>query len=188
VRSALFRRVGAMPPWSWQNWFSDSARSGGAALDLHVHDVDLVQWFFGLPEALSAVGTTDAHGGVNYIFTQYRYGDGPAVAAEGGWLPGPVPFRMGALLQFESATVEYDTRQSPALAVYRPGEQVDHPSVPPADGYAEELRYFAECVSAGRKPERVSADDAVRAVKLVEAEVKSVQKGRPVKVQRLSGA
>jgi len=40
VRSAVFQRLGGTPPWA-QEFYGDVARSGGALVDLHVHDADL---------------------------------------------------------------------------------------------------------------------------------------------------
>ena len=44
-------------------------------------------------------------------------------------------------------------------------------------GYAAELKYFIDCVSRGEKPSIVTADDGVRSVRIVEAEVKSARSG-----------
>ena len=71
VRSAVLTRLSATPAWSWENWMPDPARSGSAALDLHIHDVDTILWYFGQPLWVSSVGTVDAAGGVAHIVTQY---------------------------------------------------------------------------------------------------------------------
>ena len=182
LRSALLTRLGPMPGWSWDGWLPDAARSGSAALDLHVHDTDLVQWYLGSPEAVAAHGAFDDAGGLVHVLTQYVYPDGPAVAAEGSWdLPPSYPFRMGARLVFEKAAVEFDAFASPSLVVYRPGGAA-HPAVPKADAYAEELHYFARCVAEDRPPERVTAAEAAAAVRIVEAEIRSATTGRPVAV------
>jgi predicted dehydrogenase len=44
------------------------------------------------------------------------------------------------------------------------------------------LRYFADCVRRGEKPSVVTAEDAVRSVRLVEAEVRSVRSGATVSI------
>ena len=38
VIKADFSRLSATPIWSWQNWYLDETQSGGAALDMHIHD------------------------------------------------------------------------------------------------------------------------------------------------------
>jgi predicted dehydrogenase len=42
VRYAEFARFSMRPDWSWKSWLTDSKRSGNAALDLHIHDVDMI--------------------------------------------------------------------------------------------------------------------------------------------------
>ncbi len=182
VRTAVLTRLGATPAWSWQNWMPDAARSGSAALDLHIHDADTVLWYFGKPRWVSSVGTVEAGGGVAHLVTQYYYDDGPAVVAEGGWdLPPTFPFQMAARIGFESAALDFDILKKPTLTVYT-AEGQEQPPVPADDGYRDELAYFVECVASGRKPSRVTPQDAAAAVALVEAEVESVRSGRPVEV------
>jgi predicted dehydrogenase len=185
VRSAVLTRLSAKPQWSWDNWLPDSARSGSAALDLHIHDTDTVQWLFGRPAKVTACGSLEADGGVGHIVTTYHYECGPLVVAEGAWdLPQPFPFRMDARLVFDTAAVEYSSARTPTLVVYdgKTG-QTEHPAVPAVNGYTEELRYFVGCVARGERPARIAPADAAAAVAIVEAEIKSAQTGRTVAVK-----
>ena len=61
VVAAMFQRLGAAPGWSVDNWFINEKRSGGVALDLHIHDTDYVQYLFGMPKGSWHV-TADAFG------------------------------------------------------------------------------------------------------------------------------
>ena len=57
VRNAEFyRQGGTRAPMGYKNWFRDESLSGGALLDLHVHDIDVVRGLFGMPNAVTAVG------------------------------------------------------------------------------------------------------------------------------------
>ena len=49
VKCAHFNRNGGTPGWSWEGWHFDEKRSGGALLDLHMHDVDAMNSIFGVP-------------------------------------------------------------------------------------------------------------------------------------------
>jgi len=184
VKSAVLTRLSPRPGWTWDNWILDEKRSGGAPLDLHIHDADTVQWYFGRPERVSAVGTRDAKA-MGHIVGTYHYADGPVVVAEGGWdYPGAFPFRMAASLVFEKAAVEFSTLTSPTLSVYEEGAKaVLHPDVPAQDGYTEELRYFVNCVANDTPPERIAPEEAVSAVALVEAEIEAARSGRPVAIR-----
>ncbi len=185
VKSATFTRLSPRPLWSWEGWLQDPARSGAVALDLHIHDTDTVQWFFGRPPTVMAAATFEGNA-ISHIVARYYYGqDSPLIVAEGGWdYPQTFPFRMAASIVFEKAAVEFTTLNSPTLAVYEDGAaEVVHPDVPAHDGYTEELRYFIECVASGTKPERIDPADAVCAVAIIEAEVASAREEKPVAVK-----
>ena len=62
VKAATFRRLGSPPTWSWDNWMMDGAKSGGALMDLHIHDSDYVQYVFGMPKAVYARCTNGPSG------------------------------------------------------------------------------------------------------------------------------
>ncbi|MCL5998257.1 MAG: Gfo/Idh/MocA family oxidoreductase, partial [Chloroflexi bacterium] len=47
--SLSLTRVGGQPGWSSRNWFLDPVRSGGPIHDLHIHDVDFVNYLLGKP-------------------------------------------------------------------------------------------------------------------------------------------
>ena len=182
VRSAAFRRFAALPTWA--DWFLDAKRSGGAALDLHVHDTDTVQWFFGMPNRVCSQGVPGPGGGFDHIATLYQYDRVPVVLAEGGWhLPAGYPFWMGAAIEFESAAVVYNSRHTPTLTVYEPDGKAVNPPIAKVSAYAEQLRYFAECISSASPPRRAMAEDAARTVALVEAEMRSARTHRPVPVK-----
>ena len=180
VLSATFRRVGSTPA----GWFRNGQLSGGALLDLHVHDTDFVYHVFGRPGRVSSTGHVGKSGEIDHVVTQYQYDNGPAsVTAEGSWAAAEgFGFRMQYTAHFEKATAEFDFgRKDGALVVYAEGkaQTVD---VPKRDGYAGELAYFIECVNAGKKPTRVTAEDAVVSLQIVEAEKRSIETGRPAAV------
>lgn len=179
LRWARFWRCGA---WPGSAWFSDPARSGGAVLDLHIHDADAVRWLFGLPRAVRSTGVDEGQG-VSRIATEYLFGDGhPVVLAEGGWSAGPVPFSMGAELEFQGGTLLYDTARQPALMLYPAAGPAEAVEPVAANPYQEELRYFAECLRADQAPDRMSARQAAESVALIEAEVESVRSGQEVAI------
>ena len=42
VLAATFQRLSLTPTWSWKGWLMDAAKSGSAAVDLHIHDTEFV--------------------------------------------------------------------------------------------------------------------------------------------------
>ena len=105
VVNAMFRRLSPRPD-GWEHWFRNAEKSGGAALDLHIHDIDYMLYAFGKPKTFhSAV----AHGGENnsYVAAIANYGD-KVVTVEGSWdLPADFPFEMFYRVKFENAVAEY---------------------------------------------------------------------------------
>ena len=187
VRSAVFRRTGGVPTWGWEDWFLDSDRSGHAAIDLHVHDVDAVQWFFGQPASVTASGVFEPDGGCSHIVATYAFGDAALpslVVAEGGWGPKGAPFYMTLEVEFEAVSVVMDSRMSPTISVYYADGQVTHPEVPERGGYELELEYFVQCIAQGRGPDRCPATQSANAVAIVESEVESARSGKPVTLLR----
>ena len=66
VLGATFRRVASMPP----GWFSNGQMSGGALLDLHIHDTDFVFHLFGRPDAVFSRGYSKTSGRTDHIATR----------------------------------------------------------------------------------------------------------------------
>jgi predicted dehydrogenase len=178
VRSATFRRVASMPA----GWYRDGKISGGAALDLHIHDTDFVQYLFGMPRAVSSRGYSKTSGEIDHVSTQFVYDDVPLVTAEGSWcLADGYGFTMQYTVNFESATADFDLAREHPLRLSK-GGQTEPVDCGPGFGYAAELRYFLDCVAKGERPSVVTADDAVRSIRLVEAEVQSIRTGQPVAI------
>src|SRR6185503_13761303 len=78
VLGARFRRVAQPPGWGHQHFLSGE-KSGGALLDLHVHDVDFVQFCFGRPRAVHATGYRKFSGAVDHVVAQYHFASGAMV-------------------------------------------------------------------------------------------------------------
>ena len=180
VLSASFRRLSSTPLWSWTNWILDGAKSGAAAVDLHIHDVDYVRYLFGEPKAVWALGAVGAvsAGGVDHIVAQYRYPRVRQVTAEGGWaMAKGFGFEMSFILVCQRDTVVYNSAKSPALAVHLDEGPTVVPPLAAGDGYSRELDYFLDCILEGRAPVVVTGQEALKSLALALAEVKSVQSG-----------
>ena len=179
IRSAHFRRVGSIPA----GWFRNGQLSGGALLDLHVHDTDFVYHLFGKPRAVFSQGHVGQSGEVDHVVTQYQYGSaGPAaVVAEGSWTAAEgFGFRMQAAVHFERATVDYDLgRKDGTLKLYAEGKATPV-EVANHDGYVGEMNYLLDCIRTGQRPTRVTAEDAVAGIRIVEAEKRSIETGQVV--------
>jgi predicted dehydrogenase len=179
VLSATFRRVASMPP----GWFSNAEMSGGAALDLHLHDTDFVQFLLGMPRAVASCGYSKTTEGVDHIVTRYFYDDTPIVVAEGGWcMDDGFGFNMSYTVNFENATADYDLSRGDDPLLLSSGGEKQPITCEGGTGYEGELAYFAECLIAGTPPTTVTAEQAAESIRIVEAEVASIASGAPVEL------
>jgi predicted dehydrogenase len=180
VRDATFRRVGGMPP----GWFRDGKQSGGAILDLHLHDTDFIKYAFGTPTAVSSAGYVAATGCVDHLVTRFLYDGGPMVHAEGGWgMADGYGFSMAYCVNFEAATAEYIMGRKDPLMVYTAGK-AEPMACEGSDGYFNELSYMAQCIQTGQRPTIVPAADAQIALEVVDAERRSVESGKIVRCRK----
>lgn len=172
-----FKRTASHPQGPF---YADGAANGGAALDLHIHDSDFVQFLFGMPKAVSSVGYSSVTEEVDHIVTRYAVDGVPLVQAEGSWaMAQGYEFSMRYTANFERATAVFDSSAEHALTLFESGE------AKPIDldsqmGYDIEIAYFLDCVANNRKPQAVTMRDAAEAVRLIEAEVQSVRSGGSV--------
>lgn len=175
--SLSFRRVASHPQGPFYN---DGDANGGAALDLHIHDADFVQFLFGLPRSVSSVGYSSKTNAVDHIATRYDVGSDALVRAEGSWaMADGYAFRMQYTANFEQATAEFDSSAEHALTLAQGGES-NPVDLEEGMGYDHEIAYFLDCVRNNRQPQAVTMQDAANAVRLIEAEVQSVKSGAPV--------
>lgn len=182
--SLKFSRLSPTPFWSEGGWLNDVSKSGGAMLDLHIHDADFVTSLFGMPKAVFARAGSITPGGakVDHVNTQYMYDD-TIINAEGGWaFPSTYNFEMAYEALGEKGCLKFSTLLDPALR-WTPFEgEASVPSCRATTGYQQELEYFTACIANGTRPERVPACAAREAVRLVLAERESAETGKIVEL------
>ena len=176
VRAAQFRRVSSHPG---APFYADGDASGGALLDLHVHDTDFVRFAFGEPEAVFSRGYSAKTSEPDHVFTHYLYGgnEAPVVTAEGGWvMQQGFPFTMQFCVNFERATAVFDLSRDPQLTLIEAGDE-HAVEVHEGMGYQHELAYLVGCIERGEQPTTVTLADAAASLRLVEAEGRSIASG-----------
>jgi predicted dehydrogenase len=183
VLAARFRRVSAPPGWSRGTYFK-GGESGGALLDLHIHDTDFVQFCFGRPQAVFSSGCTRFSGAIDHVATAYHVAGGAVVTAEGSWIMNEgFPFTMTYTVNFEKATADFDiSRGADALKLYEEGQPAATVKLGEGDGYIGELRHLVESIQNGVRPSIVTAQDGASAVEICEAEERSAQTGQVLKL------
>lgn len=173
LRSIRFTRLGTKPGWS--SFYSDPQISGGALVDLHVHDTDFVVHLLGQPASVFTGGSLD------HVTTLYQYPGIQHVVAEGGWDQHEgFGFTMRYVANFERATADFDNARDPALLLCRDGtaEAID---VAATSGYDAEVRHMVASLLEDRCP-TVDLNDAWLAHRVIDAERRSLETGRATDV------
>lgn len=178
VKVARFRRVSFPPAWSAGSWFMDETRSGGMALDLHIHDTDYIQYVFGMPKAVRSVGVDGPWGGLGHISTFYEYDSGINVFAEGSWImANSFGFEMSFSIILEKATITFDCTREPAFRVCPQEGDAFTPEVAEGDGYSEEIKHFVNVVNGVDVPEIITPAQSRASIAIVKAENESAASG-----------
>jgi predicted dehydrogenase len=156
LRAATFVRRCGIPNWS--RWLPVEARSGGALLDLLVHDIDQALLLCGIPERVAAKKLGDVDG----VAAALIYPGGPEVRIQGGWFAADTPFSMSFQARAERAELELT-----ADGLVRNGAAGERTKIETTgDGYDAEVSYFVECCRTGKQPELCPPRASAQAVKV----------------------
>jgi predicted dehydrogenase len=183
VRAATFQRLSSTPTWSWEGWLMDAAKSGSAAVDLHIHDSDYVQSVFGMPKAVFSRAASGPAKDCDHIATQYVYDHDCAITAEGGWsMASTFGFEMSFHIVLEKATIVYNCSRDPALRVCPVDGEVFSPEIASGDGYSNEIAHFTKAVRGESVAEIITLEQSLDSLRLVLAEKQSAKSGRIIKI------
>ena len=183
VLAATFQRLSLTPTWSWNNWLMDPAKSGSAALDLHIHDSDYVQYVFGMPKTIFSRAAGGPSGQFDHIVTQYVYDDDRVVTAEGGWsMTAGFGFEMSFNIVLDKATISYDCTRDPAFKVAPAAGEAFTPEIAGGDGYSNEIAHFVQAVQGKNVPEIITPTQSVDSIRLILAEKESATSGQIVQL------
>jgi predicted dehydrogenase len=184
LKALHLRRQASAPDYSLNNWILNPELSGGAILDLHVHDVDYAIYLFGKPKAISAQGYAMLpSGAIDRVHASWQYGNGRVVQLEGFWdVPAGFGFNHGFTAVFEKGAIVYDLNSGKPLTVLKPGSEPETPEISTEDGYFSEIEYFLGCIQRGEDPKTTTPQQSRDAVAMAMAEKQSILSGQPVTI------
>ena len=148
-------RESETPAWTFNNWLKDKSKSGGTLLDLSVHDIDVSNWLFGIPNyhhlELSQI---DNRPGADYIVSTLGYGSGVSVNITANHLlPKAHPFFTAFRLVCEKGCVEYNSEYDPENLVIFKDNECEKINLSCKDGFKDsylyELEVFTNCLRSG---------------------------------------
>lgn len=165
VRHVFMNRLSAQPRWGFEHWFENTEKSGGCILDMHIHDIDMVRFLLGEPEAVSTVALD---GEVRWQVENTRmYYKDMLVVINGSWdESATVKFYWNYRVRLEKATVIFDGK---TVTVYPDEGEVFSPELPKTDHMAEEIRMFAHTIlDESLKNESNPPESARETVRVIE--------------------
>ncbi len=171
VKAGIFRRFSGPPLWGWNGWFMDGTKSGGALQDLHIHDVDIVRYLLGDPQAVSCT-TADIYAGNDIVYSQLHY-ENATILAIGDWSREGCDFQADFTISFEKATV---TLKDNEVVVCPRGGQKYIADIKGNDFYEEEIRFFINLIQNGGENTANPPESAAVTVKLTETLRESARK------------
>lgn len=176
ILSLSAHRLSVAPTWSQNHWILNPNLSGGASVDLHIHDLDFANWLLGKPQKIFASGNRSNKGAIDHIVSNLSYGPNTFSQIEGGWMmKGDFPFSCGFRILGTKGVLEWDFRagvnieqrgKGAPLVLYQEDKTKEELYLPGEDPYYQELKYFFNCLEEGRKIESATADQAILALKV----------------------
>ncbi len=179
-----FKRVISRPDWSAD--IGDAAKTGGPAVDLHIHDTHFIGLVCGVPEQVFSTGVIEGNA-VAYLTTQYLYGrGGPAVSCSSGAVAQKGrPFVHGYEIYLEKATLVYESGATP-LTVLTADGKAEQPRLEgggdPIGAFATEIQTAVDAVASGKESDLLGGQLARDALLLCHKEIESVRTGAAVRV------
>lgn len=171
------RRNGSLPR---RAWYRDPAQSGGALLDLHLHDIDFIHYLLGTPDKVMSFGIQRTTGGIDDLITNYIFRNGPKVSSEGSWCRGS--WYSNTVAVFEKATVEF-CKEGLRVSVVDEESQIIKVKATP-NPYFNEIAYFAECIVKNKELEMCTPESTRLSIVIAEAEEKSARTEKVVAVKK----
>jgi len=182
--SALAYRRQAYPAWS--TLFSKSDLTGGAVIDMMIHDFDALNWVLGTPVSVAARGIVNPKsGGYDQVQVLIAYENGASAMVDGGMMmPETYPFTSSLHVLCGAGAAEYhfqaggrsveEGKGVNQLTFYPNEGAPEIVNCDPIDPYQAEIDYFSECVRTGVPADRATLADAKLALRVALAARESI--------------
>ena len=183
-----------------RGWRHDVQRSGGAVLDMQVHDLDAFCWFFGdRPTAVFSRGLRSSDGALSHVFTHLEFPDDRQAFVEASFMMQGNPIDIFFRVLGSQGSIEYtfspdafalheiDTHKpsgtAASLLLYEWKKEPQRLYTPQSDSFSvamrDQLDYFAECIRAGKPPQIGTGGQARQALEIALASRLSCETAKP---------
>lgn len=169
-------------------WFGDLEKSGGLVLDLLIHELDTLRWFFGEPKRIFAHGLSYSpiQKKRDFVTVSLRFHSGVIAHIESSW--AHATFRTGIEIAGQKGLINYDSDDSSTLLLERTKEidiaegripAIAHMRPSNHQPHRMEIQHFATCLKTG-DPVLVNGEEGLKALDMSIAVLDSVRTGQPI--------
>lgn len=169
----FYYRNGGTPT---KDWFLCREKGGGGLFDQHIHDVDMVNYLYGMPKAVSTVGKICIPGsGYDTCASNYIYDENYCIHTENIWVNYEGGFRHGFRADFEEGTVVFDGTK--IRAYKKDYSEIVLPDVPQLGGHYPEIKYFVDIIHSGAANTINPPESSMDTIRIALAEMQSADLG-----------
>lgn len=184
-------RQGYLNPKATPAWRMDDRKSGGAVVELGVHEIDFINWIAGPWKSVVAHGSSHLVGKkfTDTVSTLGTLQSGGTARIDLSWSNPRYLWQRG--VDGEEGSIFFDDSVFNAFEIHRPGRKVRIVTTGEKDwkdpetgenlSFRAQNRTIIKAVLAGTAPE-VTLDDGLAAVRVGHAIRSAVRSGQPVKV------
>ena len=172
-------------------WFADLEKNGGLIIDLMIHDIDTLRWYFGEPERVYAHGLsyTEWQRTRDVAMASLRFRTGVIAHLDASWAHGG--FYTAIEVAGEKGLVRHDSRKNATLTFESSEHTAAFNNSAPRLTFARpstanppmrELMHFVDAIRTGA-PVMTDGAEATRTLAVAQAVLDSMREERPITFQ-----
>jgi len=172
---------------AWTRW-TLKKESGGPIVEVGIHPIDLLRWYFGKEVTQVYSLARKIHFGIEvpdliYITLNFENDGLGIIEVSRTIIPRNYPFYHMIHVEGSEGVIEsYDSYDYEGLIYNESGIKVrEGELIIPRHGFEQELKHFIKCILENKEP-LVSAEDAKKALEISLAAVHSAEIGKPVEL------
>ncbi|MHA2074401.1 MAG: Gfo/Idh/MocA family oxidoreductase, partial [Candidatus Hodarchaeales archaeon] len=171
-------------------WFWDVKKSGGIAIDLAIHDIDLVQWYIGIDdpiESVYAIGSNNVYPEIetwDTVIITLRSKTGILITIESSWtepdLKNQVGSNTGMKINGEDGIIHIDPSKQPSEKITElDGSEPTFEEMDQLPSFVNQINSFATAI-LNDEPVPISLEEGLNALKIAHAALESLQTGKVI--------
>lgn len=168
------------PKWTW-----NPEISGGMIVEFLIHDLDLLNWYFGLPEQVYCRYGPTYNGFHDCATFSLAFGENVVASLDGGYVGPPSYPRLTIEILGEDGALMFDggtwAKEIFTLSLYKGADTTLWEDE--SKGQYEKVSYFVDCIASGRPVEESTARHSLEALQVAFAAMESATTKQAVNLE-----